>query len=85
MTDVFEISQGRDPLKADLEDTDTQESEQGEATAGSFIDGWFFINGEGWQFTSPQVYPRIYSEDDDGWLWFKSGNSNEQDGSSPFR
>jgi hypothetical protein len=42
----------------------------------SFTPDWFFIDGMGWLWTSPECYPWIYSAQAEGWLFYELGTSD---------
>ena len=41
-----------------------------------FVPDWFFIDGMGWLWTSPECYPWIYSAQAEGWLFYELGTSD---------
>jgi outer membrane protein assembly factor BamB len=45
-----------------------------DSTTTPYTQEWFFVPGQGWFWTKKNVFPYIYSREQNSWLYFKSGN-----------
>ncbi|MEK9985747.1 MAG: hypothetical protein VW879_13495, partial [Opitutae bacterium] len=73
--DADEIVTGNNPL---VSDRATNEGVNDSTSTQIFIEGWSYTIDDGWQFTNNDLYPFIYSQDEQGWLWFQPGDQPQR-------